>query len=73
MLVNKRLTAGNINLLRLMFPNYDLINETNIPENPVRPAIYSGDTIKVDEKQHKEFMKYDGCQNTLKIIEENNI
>ena len=28
---------------------------------------------KVDEKQHKEFMKYDGCQNTLKIIEENNI
>ena len=49
MLVNKRLTAGNINLLRLMFPNYDLINETNIPENPVRPAIYSGDTIKVDE------------------------
>lgn len=48
MLVNRRCTAGNINLLRFMFPNYDLINETNIPEKPIRPAIYSGDVSMID-------------------------
>ena len=48
MLVNKRLTAGNVNLLRFLFPNYDLIDEFTIPEKPERPAIYDGDMSYID-------------------------
>lgn len=48
MLVNKRLTAGSVNLLRFMFPRYDIINETNIPEKPIRPAIYYGNKEYID-------------------------
>ena len=48
MLVNKRVTSGNINLLRFLFPDYDLINENTIPDNPTRPAIYCGSADKLD-------------------------
>lgn len=48
MLVNKRLTAGNVNTLRFMFPRYELINETNIPDKPIKPAIYCGDKELID-------------------------
>lgn len=53
MLVNKRCTSGNINLLRFMFPKYELINEENIPEKPTRPAIFYGDYSKSDDFIHK--------------------
>ena len=36
MLVNKRCTSGNVNLLRCLFPKYELITENNIPEKPTR-------------------------------------
>lgn len=49
MLVNKRCTSGNVNLLRFMFPKYELISENNIPEEPKRPAIYCGDYSSSDE------------------------
>jgi len=48
MIVNKRLTAGNVNKLRFMFPRYQLINETNIPEKPTKPAIYYGSNDLAD-------------------------
>ena len=56
MLVNKRSISGNINILRFMFPNYDIINENNIPDKPIRPAIYNGDNASVDLfiKNYKE-------------------
>lgn len=49
------------------------INNKDQLKTTINETLKKLDTIKVDEKQHKEFMKYDGCQNTLKIIEENNI
>ena len=49
MLVNKRCTSGNIDLLRCMFPKYKVISEENIPENPTEPAIYIGDFSKSDD------------------------
>ena len=48
MLVNKRLTSGSLELVRFMFPNYEVINENNIPEHPVNPAIYCGQSDKAD-------------------------
>ena len=53
MLVNKRCTSGNVNLLRYLFPKYELITENNIPEKPTRPAIYCGDYSKSDDFIHK--------------------
>jgi hypothetical protein len=62
MLVNKRCTSGDINLLRFLFPRYDLITEFNIPENPCRPAIYCGDYSYIDlfiqkyQESHVDFI-----------------
>lgn len=56
MLVNKRLTAGNINILRFMFPRYDLVDDTNLPEKPIRPAIFYGNKDLIDTfvKRYKD-------------------
>ena len=48
MLVNKRITVGNANILKFFFPNYSLVNETNIPDDPKKPAIYNGTVESAD-------------------------
>lgn len=41
--------TGDINLVKFMFPTYELIDETNIPSFPSRPAIYIGNPIGQEE------------------------
>lgn len=48
MLVNKRVTSGDFNILRFLFPNFDIITETNIPDNPKSPAIYLGNPADIE-------------------------
>ena len=48
MLVNKRNLSGNLNLLRFLFPGYEIIDENNIKEKPDKPAIYIGDKAKLE-------------------------
>lgn len=49
------------------------INNKEQLRTTINETLKNLDTIKVDENKYNEFMKYDGCQNTLKIIEQNNI
>ena len=48
MLVNKRLTVANVNLLRFMFPRYKLVSEVNALDEINKPIIYKGDLNYVD-------------------------
>ena len=48
MLVNKRLTVANVNLLRFMFPRYELVSEVNALDEITKPIIYKGDLNYVD-------------------------
>lgn len=49
MLINKREVKCDINLLKFMYPTYELIDENTIPLFPERPAIYYGDTSNKDK------------------------
>ena len=46
MIINKRITSGNINLLRFLFPNYNYITE--LPEVIDKQTIFNGDITLVD-------------------------
>lgn len=42
MILYRNQVSGNINILLFMFPNLQLIDETNIPSYPDRPGVYIG-------------------------------
>ena len=45
--IEGRLVAGDLDLLRFLYPNYEVVNE--IPTFPEKPAIYVGDLSIVDD------------------------
>lgn len=47
MIINKKIVTGNFNILKYMFPSYDIISD--IPEFPEVPCIYIGDMSKIDK------------------------
>lgn len=53
MLVNKRITVANENLLRFMFPRYELVSEKDINRDIIKPVIYKGDYSLADNMIEK--------------------
>ena len=49
MLVNKRITLSDVNLLRFMFPKYKLVSDKDYSEDLNYPIIYKGDYSLVDK------------------------
>lgn len=52
----KKEVKCDINLLKFMYPTFELIDENNIPAFPIRPAIYVGNMVGRDRfiKQYNE-------------------
>lgn len=46
MIINKRMVSGDLDMLRFLFPNYEVINE--LRDNPTKPCIFTGKLIDID-------------------------
>lgn len=46
MIINKRMVSGDLDMLRFLFPNYEVISE--IGDNPTKPCIFTGKLIDID-------------------------
>ena len=49
MLLHRNEITGDIQTMKFLFPTYDIIDETNIPMFPEKPAIYVGNLSKKEE------------------------
>lgn len=52
MLINRREVKCDVDLLKFMYPKYEIIDDDTIPLFPTRPAIYVGSSNKKDEFIH---------------------
>ena len=46
MIISKRMVSGDLDMLRFLFPNYEVISE--LKDNPTKPCIFTGKLIDID-------------------------